>query len=177
MKRKRRWMLNGLTVFSVLLALGVAASWVRSYWRADAIEFRSDHPLQTRFLTANRGRLTGAIVFPRGSGFDSGLKSRFHYESNPASDPLSLPHSFLGTSWFRQLSFGRDVGRAGAVVIPHGYLLILFAAVPAFRLYRRLRRRRLSLPGHCPTCGYDLRATLDRCPECGTVAGGKKARN
>ena len=61
------------------------------------------------------------------------------------------------------------------------WLVLLAAAAPGTLCVavRRLPRRRFPYV-RCPVCGYDLRATPDRCPECGRAVGklayGQKTR-
>ena len=52
-------------------------------------------------------------------------------------------------------------------------LAILPVSSVIFNLIRRRRERRRN-PKACIQCGYDLRATPDRCPECGRLADGHK---
>jgi hypothetical protein len=56
-----------------------------------------------------------------------------------------------------------------SVFAPHWFVVILFGVLPLLNVRRRLTRGRLLRHGLCQACGYDLRATLDRCPECGTA--------
>jgi hypothetical protein len=59
------------------------------------------------------------------------------------------------------------------VSVPHWMALTLLGALPLARataaFTRALRRRRRAARRCCPDCGYDLRATPGKCPECGTM--------
>jgi hypothetical protein len=93
------------------------------------------------------------------------------------------------TAEYRGFGFGRyddpvdkpdDVyQRDRGVVFPHGVLVALFALLPGWKLAQLTRqaiaRRRIGR-GFCGKCGYDLRASRGRCPECGeAIAPGQPA--
>ena len=61
--------------------------------------------------------------------------------------------------------------RGWLAVVPLWSVVLVTGAVPPLALIARRRRtaRRRQFAGLCPNCGYDLRATPGRCPECGTV--------
>jgi hypothetical protein len=54
--------------------------------------------------------------------------------------------------------------------IPFAAVALASVALPAVQAVRITRRRRRLHHGLCPVCGYDLRASVERCPECGAPA-------
>jgi hypothetical protein len=56
-----------------------------------------------------------------------------------------------------------------AVVTPCWAWMVIFAILPGVLWLVRRGERLRKEEGLCRVCGYDLRATPERCPECGTV--------
>ena len=75
-----------------------------------------------------------------------------------------------------RLAYG-DLGRLvprpmpfWSIRIPYWFLFAIFSPPALVRLGLFLKRklyRRRQEHGFCPACGYDLRASRERCPECG----------
>jgi len=60
------------------------------------------------------------------------------------------------------------------VAVRYWFACLVTCLLPASWMFAYVRRRhRRTGPALCPRCGYDLRATPDRCPECGAVAKAK----
>ncbi|HEX3357502.1 MAG TPA: hypothetical protein VHS31_11070, partial [Tepidisphaeraceae bacterium] len=143
----RRRLFTCLTILSLFLCLATVALWVRSFWCADEITYRG---LTEAFgLRSYEGNLYFVlsrfmIILP---GWTHILNSRRSFPD----DWTDLPD----LTWR----------------VPYLSFFIWSTAIPYCSLLLPLvkSRRNRKLIGLCPHCGYDLRATPDRCPECGHV--------
>jgi hypothetical protein len=65
---------------------------------------------------------------------------------------------------------GGPPGTVRGLVVPHWLAAMLALVLPVTWAVRTARARRQRSAGLCRTCGYDLRASPGRCPECGAAA-------
>jgi hypothetical protein len=101
--------------------------------------------------------------------------SKFHGEfSIDRPDHWSTEHQFLLVGWDRRIEKGRTEAER-RLVVPHAYLMVLAAVFPAIVWTRSAVHRRRVRAGRCGRCGYDMRATPARCPECGRAASPAKS--
>jgi hypothetical protein len=160
----KRRLFTALSVLSLLLCIATLALWVRSYWQFDHTAWFSRMGVG---FTSNSMRGHFQI------GFYDFAESRypgFTYDSgSPRYYKLRSEDFFLG--------FGVEIHPDGLFLAsPHWFLALLFAILPALYLRALIRSRRLHRISLCPRCGYDLRATPNRCPECGAVPAAPAAR-
>ena len=78
----------------------------------------------------------------------------------------------LGIRYYRR-SYGPTAWHCFSA--PAWLLVLPFLVLSVWSCVRLYRQRRSMVPGTCLKCGYDLRESAERCPECGTaIAMGAK---
>jgi hypothetical protein len=173
------YILNGPALLSLVLCVAIAVLWVRSYRVCDLIHLRTD----TRwfYITDYPGGI--ALGIWRRAEHDPPALRNFSYQQMPAARARQLMNLHLSDARERRRYGGVDylygvseIATSRVVAFPFWYALLLSVAFPVIRAVFILRRRwRRTVLGLCPKCGYDLRATPDRCPECGAIPTQAKA--
>ena len=163
--RMRRRAVRLLVVTSLMMAAISTAAAIRSVFVADDWTYLDAARAAFYQFRLVRGRvlLTRTSTEYYGDIGDPGWSHTSTRPVRPAIEDVaarfSFAVSFLGFSLLSERSTG-----FGVMFVPLWWPV----AVGLWPVALLARRRRPGA-GHCPACGYDLRATLGRCPECGVV--------
>ena len=167
----KRALFNLLTVLSLLLGVAAVGRWGRCHLVADQFE----HYENGRYiLVMFQDGVIAYVIADESPPSSGGPLRRWNHAwggTFGGGYDATFGHSVANTTFgvngtYRQRSWwvGDWIVAMACVILP------IFRA----RTWRRERAARLR-SGLCTTCGYDLRATPERCPECGTPTKSARA--
>ena len=152
MKRRRRII---FMLLSAILLAGTIGLWVWS-----STEHQSDFYIPDGYLTLSTA--------------DGSFRIRTDTNIQAELETGRVPIEWNEWVAFRYWTYTQFNGRKIFILEISYWPIALLASVPlVMPLVRKAvaleARRKAELIGKCVRCGYDLRATPDRCPECGHV--------
>ena len=195
MKRILRILVNFAILVSLLLCAATVVLWVRSYYVRDRFHLirlpsaplpgdvpDPDLPLRMGrynqlFINGYPGKLQlGHLDFDEvylppaapGDLWDWGWHADKVIWNIDEIDRYTVSRFGFGVDWKTHWGLMEAERHVHALRLPFWFLTMVLGAMPAQRLRRYFRQAKFP-HGRCPGCGYDLRATPDRCPECGNV--------
>jgi hypothetical protein len=182
MRRIIRRLFTLCSALSLLLLVLVCVLWGRSHRRSDRLDWRTRGG--SRYVWTAQGHLIVGFSLADLSGqpaknfgltyvSDLPLRpSNFFLYTYPDPSETNISWEGGGFAWYEKRRSSSDLGviliapfwsvAAAAAVLPVGWMIGRWGGA------RSRRRRRLGL---CVACGYDLRASPGRCPECGAGVG------
>jgi hypothetical protein len=155
----KRHLFNTLAAMSFMLCMATAAVWITNPWRP---------------MFFGRPQIAVGDLYIHG---ENGQTS-FSWTPQPSAGPWDYGSGNTAKPWYLPMSdsctwhaaeFGLDAPQGNGnihFVIPSWFIVAVTILLPIVWL---IRFRPAMKQGLCPACGYDLRATPNRCPECGKI--------
>jgi hypothetical protein len=180
-ERMKRRLFNLAAATSLLLCVGTVALWVRS--RGNFEYFHYGWPEKVpgnrgyERIFSNKGIIGYVHCVKRHPQIGSNLWYGYGFEHERMASRQAPPGSvFRGRQWrgfgYMHESFNAPDGAiqfwAGGIYCPHWFLALLLLTLPLQQVVAAQRARLNRQRDLCECCGYDLRESPDRCPECGT---------
>ena len=186
LRKLSRFIFALLAGISFVLAATVGVMWCLSNWYSGELRYTDtsifDGGLRhktARFYFAAHGIHSSWIAFDTRSASE-------YYVGYPATrtwidrwqwsvvSVWSRSHGWPGVLGFFWVDFPKRTPDAHQIDVgaPWWGAFLILSILPSIFIVQVVLRRRVMLrrrEGQCLACGYDLRATPDRCPECGAT--------
>jgi hypothetical protein len=180
MKRAALIMIDIAAALSLLLCIAAVFFWVKGESAAHVLVRESTGSYQA--IAVSRGELSVFDQRGVGSEFEPWPEQTHWqwYSHEPedlcATTTLLVPNARAPAAGFFFWRFSWSGYTKTWVLLPMAFVVFILGVLPLAvctrHVHRMLGTRRVAA-GCCEKCGYDLRASPERCPECGTRNGRK----